>query len=81
MDDTIAVVAPSAAEIDIATCDEAAFRSALALPPPVGPDTDEQTAGLPEGRERKNEIWRWLAVALIAALLVENIIADRGRPG
>jgi hypothetical protein len=80
--DRIVVTAPAAAEIDVTPCTEAAFRRALALPPaPESAAAGPATAGLPPGRERKNELWRWLAVALLGVLLLENVVADRSRPG
>jgi len=70
------VVAPAAEEIDVTRCDETAFRAGLG----IGPTPDKAAwseEDLPKGRERRNEIWRWLALALLVILLCETSLADR----
>jgi hypothetical protein len=75
--DRLEVVVPDPAEMDITTATPDAVRRALALP------DEHSTAVLPEGgqtkRARQNELWPWLALAVLLALLLENRLADRSR--
>jgi hypothetical protein len=71
------VVAPDPAEMDVTVADEAYARRALGLPDentsiPVG-----ENLRLPKFRERQKEIWPWIALALLALLIFETILADR----
>lgn len=70
------IVAPDPAEMEVAVADEAAVRRALALPDQASTAPPSEAAGLPRFRERQNEIWPWLVLALLALLLFENRLAD-----
>ena len=74
---TLEIVAPDPAEMDVAVTDEAAVRRALALPEEKSTASLAENAGLPKFRERQNEVWPWLVLALLALLLLENRLADR----
>ena len=67
-------------EMDIRCLPEEEFRERLGIG--AGPDgdlgEDDQEEG-PEGQAREDEIWPYLALALLVALMLENILADRGR--
>ena len=52
-------------------------RRALALPAEKSTGPLAENASLPKFRERQNEVWPWLALALLALLLLENRLADR----
>jgi hypothetical protein len=71
------VVAPDAASMDVTVADEAFVRRALGLPDKETPVTVEDNIRLPRSRERQNEIWPWIALALLALLIYETIIADQ----
>ena len=71
------IVAPDPAEMDVDVADEAAVRRALALPDEKSATPPPENAGLPKFRERQNEIWPWLVLALLALLLLENRLADQ----
>ena len=71
------IVAPDPAEMDVTVADEATVRRALALPDEKSATPPPENAGLPKFRERQNEIWPWLVLALLALLLLENRLADQ----
>ena len=74
---SLEVVAPDPSEMDVAVADEAFARRALGLPDEETPVAVEDNIRLPRSRERQNEIWPWIALALLALLIYENIIADQ----
>jgi hypothetical protein len=57
--------------------DAAYTRRALGLPDKETPVAVEENVRLPRSRERPNEIWPWIALALLTLLIYENIVADR----
>ena len=71
------VVAADPAEMDVTVADEAFARRALGLPDKEVAVAVEENIRLPRSRERQNEIWPWIALALLALLIYENIIADQ----
>ena len=71
------VIAPDPTEMDVTVADESFTRRALGLPAEEAPAIAEENTRLPRSRERQNEIWPWIALALFALLIYENIIADR----
>ncbi len=73
----IQVVAPDAAEMNVAVATSEVARRALALPAEEGTAMVREDAGLPSTRERQNEIWPWLALGILALLWFENRLADR----
>ncbi|MBN2450498.1 MAG: BatA domain-containing protein [Lentisphaeria bacterium] len=81
-DGTLTMVHPAADESRIERCSEAEFRAMLGIGPAPDRAIANSDADLPSGRERRNELWRWLAVALAAVLFVESVTADwpRRRP-
>jgi hypothetical protein len=74
---TLEVVAPNPAAMDVTVADEAFARRALGLPDEEAPIAVEDNIRLPRSRERQNEIWPWIVLALLALLIYENIIADQ----
>ena len=70
---------PSESETERCTPREFADRFGFRLPEQKPPDTAR--AGIGGGRSddrlRGDEIWPWLALALVGALLVENFLANR----
>jgi hypothetical protein len=72
----LTVVVPAPAESRIATVSEAEFRQRLGIGP-APPDSAFSDDELPAKRERRNELWPWLALALLALLIVENLLAER----
>ena len=75
----VTVIAPAPQEVDVRVCSETAFRDALG----VGAAPPDSLAApgdgsVPPGRERRNELWRILAAALLGIIFIENILADRG---
>jgi len=70
------VVVTDPAESRIDSVSEAEFRQRLGIgPPPL--DSAFADAELPAKRERRNELWPWLALALLALLIGENLLAER----
>ena len=66
-------------ELDVRPADENAFRNKLGIgtaPADKGIATDTQN---PPRAERERELWRYLALALLLVLMIENLLADRGR--
>lgn len=71
---TVVVTAPGESRID--TVPEAEFRQRLGIgaPPLDSAFADEE---LPARRERRRELWPWLALALLLLLIGENLLAER----
>ncbi len=73
------VLAPDPAEFDPHACDRDGLAARLGLgAPPSRGDTLDDLA--PPGRARDEELWRYVAAALLVCLLVEGFLADRGSP-
>jgi hypothetical protein len=72
----LTVVVPAPAESRIDPVSEAEFRQRLGIgPAPL--DSAFADAELPAKRERRNELWPWLALALLVLLIGENLLAER----
>ena len=68
-------VDPAESQIERATLAE--FRSSLRLPEPSKPPEGDQPADLAPGATRPGELWRGVAWALLAILVVETFVANR----
>jgi hypothetical protein len=77
-DGRIDVVAAQPLEMNPGTVEVDAFRTALAIPEPT-PELIPDPPGVPKDRERPNEWWPWIVVALIGLLVTENYMSDRGK--
>jgi hypothetical protein len=71
------VVAPDPTEMDVTVADEAFARRALGLPDEKAPVPVGEDLRLPKFRERQNEIWPWIALALLALLIFETVLSDQ----
>lgn len=72
----LTVVVPAPGESRIDPVSEAEFRQRLGIgPAPL--DSAFADAELPAKRERRNELWPWLALALLVLLIGENLLAER----
>jgi Aerotolerance regulator N-terminal len=71
------VVAPDPTEMDVTVADEAFARRALGLPGEDAPAPAGENLRLPKFRERQNEIWPWIALALLALLIFETVLSDQ----
>jgi hypothetical protein len=71
------VVAPDPAEMDVTVADEAFARRALGLPGENAPVPAGENLRLPKFRERQNEVWPWIALALLALLIFETVLSDQ----
>ncbi|MBT4817885.1 MAG: VWA domain-containing protein [Lentisphaerae bacterium] len=70
----------SARETDIRALPEEEFRARLGIgAAPVEELVQQDPQEGPEARAREDEIWPYLALGLLAALMLENTLADRGR--
>jgi Aerotolerance regulator N-terminal len=77
-DGRIEIIAPDPAEMDVATASEPAARRALGLPDESSvPFAVPENPALPLLRQRPHELWPWIALALLAAMVLENRLADR----
>ena len=76
----VTLVVPDPADSDFRAAEVGVFRERLGVgPPPADNDTELNNDQAPPGRARENEIWPYLAGALLLVLFLENTIADRGR--
>lgn len=74
------VVIAAPRETDTRSLPEVEFRERLGIgPAPADDPLKEEDEDGPEGRAREDEIWPYLALALLLALMLENALADRGR--
>ena len=71
------VVAPDPSEMDVTVADEAFARRALGLPGENAPVPVGENLRLPKFRERQNEIWPWIALALLALLIFDTVLSDQ----
>ncbi len=73
----LTMVVPDPLEVRVERCPEPDFRAALGIGP--APEDERDAAGedaLPPTRERHDEWWRWLALALAGVLLLEGTLSD-----
>ncbi|MCK5804869.1 MAG: BatA and WFA domain-containing protein [Lentisphaeria bacterium] len=74
--DPLEVVVEASRESRVENCSEADFRKALGIGSPPTDTAEIAADQRPAGRRRPNELWLWLALALLALLMVEHSVAD-----
>ena len=78
--DKTAVIVPDARESDIEATSESKFRDTLDLgAAPEGEIFQQVDKSKPKTARRDDEIWLYLILGVLAMVVIENILADRGK--